>query len=149
MATRRWSDTDPRNALERLQREINDVFNDDYRRESRGLFDRASSPPIDIVEEQDDFKVYCDLPGVSNDNLDLSIANNVLTIKGEKREPSSDSDRALLRCETWTGAFQRTLSLPSTVDPSGVEAKLSDGVLEVALPKREELKPKQINVAVK
>lgn len=149
MATKRWNEMDPRGALERLQREINQVFNDDYGRESRGLFDRSSSPPIDIVEEQNDFKVYCDLPGVSNDQLDLSIANNVLTIKGEKREPSSSADRPVLRCETWTGAFQRTLSLPSTVDPSGVEAKLSDGVLVVTLPKREELKPKQINVAVK
>jgi HSP20 family protein len=139
----------PLGPFEQLQREINQLFDVDYPRESRGLFDRSSSPSIDVVEETDDFKVYCDLPGVDGKDLDISIANNVLTIKGEKKNPSSDQSSQVYRCETWTGSFQRTLSLPTSVDSSKIEANLKDGVLVVTLPKREEVKPRHIDVAIK
>jgi HSP20 family protein len=149
MAQTRSSERDPLRALERLQREINEVFNADYERGTRGLFDRAISPSVDILEADNEFMVYCDLPGVDSKDLDLSIANSVLTIKGEKKEPAQPEDRMVYRCETWTGPFQRTISLPSSIDPASIQASLTDGVLVVHLPKREELKPRHIDVAVK
>lgn len=151
MAIARWRDpmTYPDRGFDQLQREINRLFDVGYPPESRGLFDRSTSPGIDVIEGTDEFTVYCDLPGVSSDDLDVSIANNVLTIKGEKKRPDADEKTKVFRCETWIGGFQRTLSLPSTVDPAKIEADLTDGVLVVHLPKREEVKPRHVDVKIK
>ena len=139
---------DPAQELERIQDEINQLFDPDYPDRSTGLFDRASSPAIDVVEENDHFTVLCDLPGVDQKDVDVSIASNVLTIKGEKRM-STNSDKAkIFRREEWAGNFQRTLSLPRSVDPEKIQAEMTDGVLRIQLPKREEVKPRQITVNV-
>ncbi len=146
MAIIRWKDDlfNPFNELDRLQDEINQVFN--YNREpvNQGLFDRTVSPAIDVVEDKDGFTVLCDLPGVKLENLDISVTQDVLTIKGEKKENENKSK--VYRKETWEGSFQRTLALPTSVDGSKVEASFKDGVLKVTLPKREEVKPKQITI---
>ena len=113
-----------------------------------GLFDRVKSPAIDLVENDDAFVVTCDLPGVDLKDLEVSIANNVLTIKGEKKDTREVKDAKVYRQESWFGSFQRTLSLPNTVDPEKIEAVMKDGVLKVTLPKKEEVKPKQIAVKV-
>jgi HSP20 family protein len=81
-------------------------------------------------------------------DLDLSIANNVLTIKGQKKDERESKDAKVYRQESWAGSFQRTLSLPNTVDPEKIEAVMKDGVLTVVLPKKEEVKPKQITVKI-
>jgi HSP20 family protein len=139
-----WSDFD------RLQDEINRLFDVGYP-ESTGLFDRRVSPTIDVIDTGEEVKVYCDIPGVSKDDIDLSIASNVLTIKGEKKEQSEKkkSEKQNYRDETWSGRFQRTISLPETVDPQNVEATMKNGVLTVTLSKKEEVKPRQIQVNVK
>ncbi len=113
-----------------------------------GLFDRVKSPAIDLVENDDSFVVTCDLPGVDLKDLEVSIANNVLTIKGEKKDTREVKDAKVYRQESWFGSFQRTLSLPNSVDQEKIEAVMKDGVLKVTLPKKEEVKPKQIAVKV-
>lgn len=147
MTKTRWNDRDPRSLMEQLEREIRTGA--DPAGHSRGLFDRTSSPKIDVVEYADSFGVYCDLPGVGLEDLDVTVADNVLTLKGEKRAPATGDGQQVYRCETWTGAFQRTLSLPSTVDSAKIEATLTNGLLVVTLPKREEVKPRQVHVSVK
>ena len=142
----RWGQdfVDPVRGLDRLQREINQLFDFPRFPGNRGLFDRMVSPAIDLVETADGFVVQADLPGIKLEDIDISIASNVLTIKGEKK-PQKESGR-VYRKETWEGSFQRTISLPTTVDPDRIEASFRDGILEVAIPKKEEARPKRIAV---
>lgn len=139
---------EPMDEFDRLQDEINKLFDWTYP-SNRGLFDRSLSPAVDIVETSDEIVLTCDLPGVSKDDLDLSISRNVITIKGEKKGEQKKEGAKTFRKETWSGSFQRTLSLPETVDPDKVDASMKDGVLTVKIAKREEVKPRQISVNVK
>jgi len=134
--------------FDRLQREINRLFDFDATPDYTGLFDRTVSPAIDVVETGDDYLVLCDLPGVEQKDVEMSIESNILTIKGEKKLARENKNSKIFRSESWSGSFQRTLSLPNTVDAGRIEAELKDGVLRVRLPKREEVKPKQIAVKV-
>jgi len=128
---------DPMGEFERLQDEINRLFDWTYP-SNRGLFDRSLSPAVDVIEREDEILLQCDLPGVDRDDLDLSISRNVITIKGEKKgEQEQSEDKKTYRKETWSGAFQRTISLPETVDPEKIEANMKNGVLTVKLAKRE------------
>jgi HSP20 family protein len=139
---------DPGRELEQLQNEINRLFELDYSDRSTGIFDRASSPAIDVIEQNDGFSVVCDLPGVDQKDIDVSIGNNVLTIKGEKKMSTKSEKAKFFRKDEWAGSFQRTLALPTTVDPEKITAELNDGVLTVQLAKRDEVKPRQISVSV-
>lgn len=142
----RWA---PTNELRQLQDEINSLFNFDGWDFAPGLFDRNIAPALDMVENTDDFVVTVDLPGVNQDDVDLSVADNVLTIKGEKKGGSESEDQNFYRKETWEGSFQRTVSLPQGVDAENVNAEMKNGVLSITLPKREEAKPRKISVNVK
>ena len=146
MALIRWRDRDlePVGTFDWLQRQINDLF--DYPRfpEMQGLFDRTISPAVDVVEHPDRFTVECDLPGIDQKDIDLSIGAGVLTIKGEKKDEKVADKTKVYRKETWEGSFQRTISLPTTVDADKVEATYRDGVLRVILPKRDEAKTRRI-----
>jgi len=139
---------DPMSEFDRLQDEINKLFDWNYP-ENRGLFDRSLSPAVDLMENENEIVLVCDLPGIKKDDLDLSISRNVITIKGEKKNEVKKEGQKTFRNETWNGAFQRTISLPETVDPEKVEANMKDGVLTVKVAKREEVKPRQISVNVK
>ncbi len=139
---------DPVQEFERLQEEINRLFDYERSEPSQGLFDRSFSPLVDILENNDEFVVVCDLPGVSISDLDISIASNVLTIKGEKKPVFGDGGKIFTK-ETWEGHFQRTLSLPDSVDVNRIEAIMQAGVLKVRLPKKEEVKPRQIQIQAK
>jgi HSP20 family protein len=150
MAITRWSRDgliDPVEAMARLQREINSLFDFDSGESASGLFDRASTPAMDVEETPEEFWVSCDLPGVEQRDLEVSISNNILTVKGHKE--SRRGKGRIFRDEIWSGDFQRTLSLPSTADPGRITAELKNGVLSIRFPKREEVKPKQITVNVK
>jgi HSP20 family protein len=141
---------DPVGELDRIRREIDEMFDPAARRFfSDGLFDRDFSPAMDVVENDDGYLVSIDLPGVDKKDLEISVADNVLTIKGEKKDAGERKDGKFYRKESWEGSFQRTLSLPHGVDAGKIDAKMRDGVLAISLPKSEEAKPKQIAVNVK
>jgi HSP20 family protein len=141
---------DPVGELDRIRREIDSMFDlDSGRSAGAGLFDREFSPALDVVEHENEYVVTVDLPGVSQKDLDVSVANNVLTIKGTKKREQEAKEGTFFRKESWEGSFQRTLSLPQGVDAEKIDAKMTDGVLTLALPKREEVKPRQIAVNVK
>jgi HSP20 family protein len=140
---------DPWRDFERLRDEINGLFDFDQDYETRGLFDRHVSPALDVVEGRDHFTIMCELPGIDQKDVELSITGNVLTIKGERKADNEKKDEKIYRRESWTGNFQRTISLPRTVDAEKkVDARLENGILTLTLPKREEAKPKQISVNV-
>lgn len=138
----------PRNDFERLQNEINRLFDISPFEESMGLFDGTLTPAVDVVENKDNLVVTADLPGINKDDIDISITNSVLTIKGEKQDEEETDDKKVYRRESWSGSFQRTVTLPNTVDPDKVKAEMKNGVLNITLPKKEEAKPKKIDVDV-
>jgi HSP20 family protein len=104
------------------------------------------SPAVDVYEDKDQFTVVAEVPGLKKEDLNLSLHNGVLTISGErKREEKPEQG---FRSERFVGRFQRSITLPASVDPSGVKATYQDGLLKVVLGKSEEAKPKQIEVSV-
>jgi len=140
---------DPLAEFDRLRDEIDQLFETPRLPTVRGLFDRPVSPAIDVTEDADRFSVICDVPGLKREDIEITLAQGVLTIKGEKKGPRRGASARVYREETWEGTFQRTVSLPADVDAARVSADLNDGVLTVALPKREEAKPKQITIQAK
>ena len=147
----RWGDglADPFLEFENLQDEINRRFDDARVSEPRGLFERTYSPAVDVVEKDDSFDVFCDVPGIAIKDIEISLSANVLTIKGERKGNAASGNGNVYRTDTRVGRFQRTLQLPLPVNPDKVEAVLKDGVLNISLPKHEELKPRQISVKAK
>jgi HSP20 family protein len=107
-------------------------------------------PPVDIVETKSELVVKADVPGLEKDNFKVSVENNVLTIKGEKKLEYNEEDKEhnYHRMERTYGTFTRSFTLPNTVDTKRVKASYKNGVLEVSLPKAEESKPKEIEINV-
>jgi HSP20 family protein len=90
-----------------------------------------------------------ELPGVSRENIDIQVRENTLTLKGERRFEREVKDENYLRIERSYGSFQRAFSLPTVIQQDKIKAVFKDGVLEVTLPKAEEVKPKQVKIEVK
>jgi len=133
-----------------LQEEINRLFDGIVRApEPRGIFERAYSPAVDVLEHADGFEVLCYVPGIEIGDIEISVAGSVLTLKGEKKAGPVAGDARTYREEVRSGRFQRTLRLPLAVDAEKVEASLKDGVLRIVLPKHAEVKPRQVAVKVK
>ncbi|MFQ6102819.1 MAG: Hsp20/alpha crystallin family protein [Candidatus Glassbacteria bacterium] len=133
-----------------LQRDMNRAFNEFFRFPGTEveLFERDWVPAVDIFEKDDEITLKAELPGLTKDDVNISIENGSLTITGEKKRENEFSDENCQRIERSYGKFQRTFSLPSTVDSSKVNAVFKDGVLSISLGKKEEAKPKKIEVKV-
>jgi len=150
MALIRWSPRrdlwDPFTQLSEIQDEVNRLFDTSLQRRTgwEGFF----TPAVDLVEEKDRLTLKADLPGLTKDDVSVSVQDNYLTIKGEKKHEAETKDANRYLSERVYGQFTRTIELPTTVDAKKIEARFKDGVLQVTLPKTEEAKPKQIEVKV-
>ncbi len=107
------------------------------------------TPSVDVYDGPDHLLVKADLPGVARDDIEISVQDDVLTLKGEKKRVPENAGESTVRGERFWGAFSRSFSLPAGVDASKARASYRNGVLELTLPKREEAKPRQIRVDVK
>lgn len=106
-------------------------------------------PPVDIFKSgEHEIVVKAELPEMKREDIDITVENFVLTIKGEKRFSSEVKEEQYHHAERWYGTFSRSFSLPQTVDAAKVAAEYKDGVLTVRLPLREEARPRQIKVDV-
>jgi HSP20 family protein len=142
---------DPFRELATMQDRVNRVFGDFYNRRSEDdlLAHGAWVPSVDVYEnEQHELVIKAELPEVKREDIDLRIENDMLTLKGEKKMDHEVKDDQYHRIERVYGTFSRSFSLPPTVDVSKVSADYKNGVLEIRLPRREEAKPKQIQVQV-
>ena len=117
-------------------------------REKEGMLSASWTPSVDINETSDAYVVKGELPGVDKDNVDISIEDNLLIIRGEKKVETESDDEKYHRKECVYGSFERSFSLPKQVDVNKVEASFSNGVLKLNIPKAEEAKPKQIQVQI-
>lgn len=104
------------------------------------------TPAADIKEEDDKFVIHADIPGVKPEDIDVSMENGVLTIKGERESEKKEEREGYKRVERAYGSFMRRFSLPDTADADNISAKSVDGVLEVVIPKQEKPQPKRITV---
>ena len=107
------------------------------------------SPVVDLYEDKDNFIVKAELPGLKREDIEVSLHDNALTISGERKSEEKHKDAETYREERFYGRFHRAIALPKAVKADKVDAKYQDGVLTVTLPKADEAKPKQIEVAVK
>jgi len=149
--TKGWNVISPFQELENLQREMNRLFDLTFPRLGEvdtTLLGGQWAPAIDIYDSKDNVVVKADLPGLNKDNIDVSIQDNVLTIKGEKKQEKEVKEEDYIRSERFYGSFHRSITLPSEIDSTKVRASFKDGVLELVLPKKEEAKPKQIKINV-
>lgn len=109
----------------------------------------AWHPAVDILENEKEIIIKAELPGIDLSDVSIEIADNLLTIKGERRFERDTKKENYHRVERSYGSFLRSFTLPGTVDQTKINAKLKDGILEVKLPKTENLKPKQIPVEIR
>jgi HSP20 family protein len=103
-------------------------------------------PPVDIREEDQQFVIYADLPGVDPKHIDVTLEKGVLTIRGRRDLESRDEQHGFRRAERTSGQFYRRFSLPDTADSQAVKARFTNGVLEVAIPKQAQVLPRRISV---
>jgi HSP20 family protein len=99
-----------------------------------------------VSENENTLRITMELPGVDSTDVRLSLENNVLTIRGEKKQQVDDNDERVHRFERTYGMFERTFVLPNTVDSERIDARYENGVLQVAIPKAERAKPREIRV---
>jgi len=134
-----------------MDRLIDSFFGVPARRRSEEGGDVARfdwAPDVDIYEDKDRVEVSLDVPGLDEKDIEVKVEDDTLYIKGERKFEHEDKKKDYHRIERCYGSFMRAFSLPSSVDASKTEAKLAKGVLTVTLPKREEAKPKAIDIKV-
>ena len=108
----------------------------------------AWSPAVDVYDNKDNLVIKADLPGIKQNEINVSVEDDILTIKGEKKKETEVKEDNFYRLERAYGSFERSFTLPTNVDASKIKAAYKDGVLELTLPKKEETKPKQIKVDI-
>ena len=107
------------------------------------------SPPVDILEKGNEVVLKVDLPEVTQDEIDIRVEGNTLTIQGERRFIKSASEENYIQIERPYGTFRRTFNLPRMIDQEGIKASYKDGVLRIVLPRKQEIQPKQVVVEPK
>ncbi|HJR08972.1 MAG TPA: Hsp20/alpha crystallin family protein [Pyrinomonadaceae bacterium] len=140
---------DPFRDLRMLQDEVNRLFSSNLSRSfgDENIARGAWAPTVDIYENKDQIVLEAELPGMNREDFELSIENNVLTLRGERRFEKKDESDNYHRVERSYGAFTRSFTLPQTVSPENVTAEYKNGVLRVVLQKREEVKARRIEIA--
>jgi HSP20 family protein len=151
MAIVRW---EPFRDLLSLQDRMNRLFDESYRSTQRGTSEDewalggSWAPAVDIYEQGNDIVLKAELPGVDPKDVDIRLENNVLSLRGHRKLESEVKRESYHRVERSYGAFSRSFTLPTVVDQASIKAEFKDGLLRLVLPKREEAKPKQIQINV-
>jgi HSP20 family protein len=140
-----WS---PFRDLMNIQREIGRVFDSLFSDVDGGRMTMEWSPRVDVLENNDSYILRAELPGVNKNDVKITLRDNILTIKGEKKQEKEEKDVNFHRTERMYGSFERSFTLPSGVKNDKIDATYKDGVLTITLPKVEEAKPKEIEVKV-
>ena len=146
MAITRW---DPFRDLGLLQERMNRVFEDAAVRGWKNDEPSATtswSPAVDIYETDNEIMVQAELPGVDRKDIALQLENNVLTLKGDRRFEKETNQENYHRIERSYGGFSRAFTIPTIVDEERIRADYRDGILKIALPKKEQSKARQIRI---
>ncbi len=139
---------DPFNELAEIQNSINKIFDESVLRKGKKNRDISYwEPAIDIIEKKDKYIIKAEFPGIPKEDIDINVSDNVLTVKGEKKQEKEEKDTNYYRSERVYGLFQRQLVLPPDVDAEKIKANYKNGVLEIEIPKGEKAKPKKISIS--
>lgn len=137
---------DPFRNLDRWVLRVDDMF-----RGANGETGEAMAnwtPTMDVIEKDDRILLRAELPGMSEEDVEITVEDRNLTIHGEKKFEHEDTEGHFRRLESRYGSFYRSFNLPNTVDQELIDARFTKGVLEIELPKAEQAKPKKISVKV-
>lgn len=148
MALIRW---EPARELQTIQQEMNRLFGTFFDSEAgptAAISARRWIPAMDLFEEGDRYVLRADLPGVADEDVQVELEDNILTVSGKRASEREENREGYHRVERGSGEFSRSLTLPEGVDPDKIEAHIDKGVLEVRIPKPEQSKPRRVSIAV-
>jgi HSP20 family protein len=133
-----------------LQDRMNRIFRESYSPEGpdQALTTSDFAPPVDVYEDEHNITLKIEVPGIDEKDIDVSIENSTLTVRGQRGFEKDEKEENFQRIERTHGTFTRSFTVPNTVDPEKVSAHYDKGVLKISLAKREEAKPKQIKVNI-
>lgn len=139
-----WGSRSPLDELQRMRRQMERIFEDaaPYQRPGAGVF-----PLVNLTEDQDNYYLRAELPGVKAEQLDIQTTANNLAISGERKIDAAEQGARYHRREREAGTFSRMITLPGEIDAAKVDARLQNGILSVVVPKAEVAKPRQITVS--
>lgn len=146
MAINRYRDPVGLFGLQRLNRILDEAFAGAAFPEQGNVITSTLFAPTDVSEDESALQLSMELPGVEPDDVHLSLENNILTIRGEKRQEIDENNERVHRSERVYGVFERTFALPNTVDAEKIEARFENGILFVRIPKAERARPREIRV---
>jgi HSP20 family protein len=144
----RW---EPMRELASLQERLNRVFNSESYNPVTSEESRMAGsfvPPVDVYEDEQGLRLKMEVPGIDEKDIDIRLENNLLTVHGERKLESETKEQNYHRIERRYGSFNRSFTLPNSVNPEDAKASYAKGVLMIALGKRAEARPKQIKVDV-
>ena len=138
----------PMRNLFSLHNEMGRIFGDLFAPREDGTDTEETSwmPTVDISETENGYEIRAELPGVSEEDVNVSVTDNLLTVKGEKRQEEESEGKNYHRVERRYGSFQRSFTLPRHIDSGGISAGFKDGVLTLGIPKPEAVKPTEIPI---
>ncbi len=140
----------PIRELKAMQEQMNRLLDLAWNREpGEDIREGVWQPQVDIYEDEEAVIIHAELPGMDQKDIEVKIENCTLTLRGERKHEQDIKKENYHRVERYYGSFQRSFSLPHTIDQEKVKAACDKGVLTITLPKKEETKPKQINVEIK
>ena len=136
---------EPASLFDQFNHELNRFFTH-TRPTTAGGETRDWAPAVDIREEDDRFLLIADIPGVKRDDVEVTLEDGVLTIKGERRTETEETREGFHRKERMHGSFLRQFTLPDTINPDSISAVVTDGVLEIGIPKQARPEPRKIAI---
>lgn len=131
---------------DRLDQLFETAFGDLFGEGAEGVGNRGWHPSVDVAETEAGYTFYAELPGLNKEDVDVTLENNVLTIRGERKFEKDVNQESYHRIERSYGTFARSFSLPSNVRSEACNASFKDGVLRVEIPKAEEARPRRIEI---
>jgi HSP20 family protein len=138
----RWTPSQQVAAAQPLFRLFDTIFNEG----GEDLATRTWTPAVDIQESDDAYRIHAELPGMTKDDVEITLENNVLRLSGERKFEKDVKKENYHRIERTYGTFSRSFALPTQVSSDKVEAKFENGVLTIAVPKAEQAKPRRITI---
>ena len=144
----RW---EPFREFSPMQDRLNRLFRESYNpeRPEEALTTTTLAPPVDIYEDEHNFTLKIEVPGIDEKDIDVRIEGNTLAVHGERKLDKEEKEENFRRVERHYGSFTRSFTLPGSVDPGEVSADYDKGVLKIKLPKKAEAKTKQIKVNIR
>jgi HSP20 family protein len=131
--------------MSQLHNEINRLF-DSFGPENDSTPAVDWTPAVDVNEEENRYVLHADVPGVDPQEIEVTLEDGVLTIRGERRSEKNVDEKGFRRIERFSGSFYRRFTLPDTADADNISATTKNGVLELVIPKQEKVQPRRITV---